>query len=57
MLHLCNGAANIKKIGGNKILVPNVSFSSPNGETGLVPLLQWWYSVSFAILLRKVVQC
>ncbi len=28
MLHLCNGAANIKHI-----LVPSVSFSSPNGGT------------------------
>jgi hypothetical protein len=57
MLHLCNGAANIKKIGGNKILVPNVSFSSPNGETGLLTQLQWWYSVIFTILLWKVEQC
>ncbi len=35
MLHLCNGAANIK----NNILVPSVNFSSPNGGTVLVPPL------------------
>ena len=51
MLHLCNGAANIK----NNILVPSVSFSSPNGGTVLVPPLKWWNSVCSTILL--VEQC
>jgi hypothetical protein len=45
MLHLCNGATNIK----NNILVPSVSFSSPNGGTVLVPPFNWWNSVSSTI--------
>jgi hypothetical protein len=45
MLHLCNGAANIK----NYILVPSVSFNSPNGGTVLVPPFYWWNSVSSTI--------
>ncbi len=36
MLHLCNGAANIKK---SKILVPSVSFTPPNGGKVLIPQL------------------
>jgi hypothetical protein len=48
MLHLCNGAANLKNL-GNKILVPNVSFPSPNGGALLVPPLQWWNRVSSTI--------
>jgi len=47
MLHLYNGAANIK----NNILVPSVSSSAPNGGTVLVPPLQWWNSVSSTIWL------
>jgi hypothetical protein len=39
ILHLCNGAANIKKNLGNKVLVPSVSFPSPTGGTVLVPPL------------------
>jgi hypothetical protein len=36
MLHLCNGAANIKNK-GNKILVPSDCFLLPNGGNLLVP--------------------
>jgi hypothetical protein len=34
---------------GNKILVPSISFPSPNGGNVLVPPFYWWNSVGTTI--------